>query len=265
MTYWKLSKCGLAFCMLVQAGAAFGGQDFNYFGTEIDYWHEKSAKKAEQPSAHSTPQKENATAAPDNNERFQWQKYLDPKNKEFFKEGDYTPPEPFMEIARNPSDTNLKLWFAYIDKRNQLSERLQARMKEYLEKNGAALADPGKEYVKTKLAALPKTAPDAKRYWFRMYFDSHCPHCKRMFGTLEELRSRGYYVEAKQVDSDTRAVEATSIATQRATPEEVRKLKIESVPFLLVFDEQRKAMYPLHGYQSVASVFEAIRQGGAVN
>ena len=59
---------------------------------------------------------------------FKWSNYLDPKNDEFFKEGSYTPPKPFMELARNPSDKNIGNWIAYNKKKNALNQRLQLRM-----------------------------------------------------------------------------------------------------------------------------------------
>ncbi|MGK5087099.1 hypothetical protein WDW86_06040 [Bdellovibrionota bacterium FG-2] len=211
---------------------------------------------------------------------FNWNQYLDPKNKEFFKEGDYTPPEAFMEIVRNPTDENLKLWFAYNDKKNQLSDRLQARMKEYIEKYpgaklpgnlggppsgqlGGQLENTGRSYLQAKANALPKAEPDAKRFRFRMYFDSHCPHCKKMFGTLTELQERGFMVEARQVDNDPRGLEGLSIPAVRATPDELREKSIQNVPLLLVGDLTNKTVYRIPGYQSVSSIFQTIAsQGG---
>jgi len=189
---------------------------------------------------------------------FPWHQYLDPKNKEFFKEGDYTPPEPFMEIVRNPTDSNLKMWFDYIAKKNELSSRLSARMQEYLSKNGMTVPAVEKERITTRLTNLPKSAPDAKRFRFRLYFDSHCPHCKRMLGTMTELQTHGYFVEALQVDQDNHALTGITIPVEQVSVSEMKDKNIQSVPVLLVGDLAKKAVYRINGYQSTAQVLSAL-------
>ena len=274
MKYSRLNDLALAFALLciavavaLTARVSNAGAEFDYFGGDIDYWHEAkpkpnaSAEQKIQP-ALGTTRKPDPEATPGSPDHFSWNKVLDPRNKEFFKEGDYTPPEAFMEIVRNPSDSNLKLWFAYNEKKNQLSERLQVRMKEYMAKNSVSLDDTGRAYLQTKASALPKTEPDTKRFRFRMYFDSHCPHCKKMFGTLAELQSRGFMVEARQVDNDPRGIENLPVLVERATPGEIKEKNIQSVPLLLVGDLTKKAVYRMTGYQSVSSIFKTISQGG---
>ena len=112
-------------CLLSPASAQ--SDEVQYFQRGIDFWHDSvpdpKAKPAGAPPSSSPPLvgKQSPTqdaAAGDQTKggslsggAFPWHQYLDPKNKEFFKEGDYTPPEPFMEIVRNPTDANLKRWF----------------------------------------------------------------------------------------------------------------------------------------------------------
>ena len=267
----KLAVIPAILCLVISvflaARPSLAATDFDFFGTDIDYWHDskakhKSAVEKKDQLALPSETKTNHDSAPESADRFSWTKVLDPKNKEFFKEGDYTPPEAFMEIVRNPTDANLKLWFAYNEKKNQLSDRLQARMKEYMEKNTVKLNDTGRAYLESKASALPKSEPDAKRFRFRMYFDSHCPHCHRMFGTLSELQAKGFYVEARQVDSDSRGLEGLSVPAQRASPGEIKEKDIKSVPLLLVGDLEKKAVYRLTGFQTLASIFKAINDHG---
>jgi glutaredoxin len=189
---------------------------------------------------------------------FPWHQYLDPKNKEFFKEGDYTPPEPFMELVRNPSDQNLKMWFHYIERKNELSARLQARMQEYLAKNGASVPAEGRDVMMKRVAALPKSPPDSKRFVFRMYFDSKCPHCKRMFETLSELQRIGFYVDARQVDSDPKGLQGLPVPAKRAEEAEIKSQKITGVPLLLAGDLKTKTAYRIQGYQTVSQVLGAL-------
>ena len=104
------------------AAAAAAETAFDYFGSDINYWPSALAPGPISSPANPVPReadgKSSAVAPP-----FDWDKFTNPKNREFFKEGDYTPPEPFMEIVRRPTDENLTRWFAYIEKRNELSRR----------------------------------------------------------------------------------------------------------------------------------------------
>ena len=86
-----------------------------------------------------------------------------------------------------------------------------------------------------------------------------------MFGTLAELQSRGFMVEARQIDNDPRGLENLPIPAQHAAPEEIREKNIQSVPLLLVGDLSKKTVYRLTGFQSVSSIFKAIPEGGATN
>ena len=243
-------------------------EDFQFFQGEIDYWKDKKPATSQAPvipqgakPSTSSNEKPEDEASPDG--PFPWAKYLDPKNKEFFKEGDYTPPEPFMEIVRNPSDRNLKLWFSYMDKKNELSTRLQIRMQEYVQRQGISIEPQVRESVNARIAALPKSEPEAKRYRFRMYFDSHCPHCKRMFSTMESLQDRGFYVEGLQVDGNGKNLMQANFPTSPASPADLKSKDIQSVPQLFVGDMKKKIVFKLSGYQSVSDVYQAIQAAEA--
>jgi glutaredoxin len=220
--------------------------EFQYFGSDIDYWS-KNEPKTETVLESKAETKE----------AFPWRHYMDPARKEFFREGEYTPPEPFMEIVRNPSDENLRMWTAYIQKRNSLVSRLKERLLEYSQKTGTT-APEGKDYLKARAEKLPEMSEDKNRFRFRMYFDSKCPHCKRMFSTLEALQTQGFYVEALQVDNDPSAIRGLPIPVRKASREDVQEKGIKSVPYLLVGDLKNRAVYALSGYQSVASIARAI-------
>ncbi len=259
--YSMLLELG-AIILMATSSTAIADDSINFFDGGIDYWSKpKSLQKIEAPKT-STPKSD--SKLPDENasstQGFEWKKYMDPKHKEFFKEGDYTPPETFMEVVRNPTDQNIKMWFAYIDKKNELANRLQSRVREYMQKANPALTAESKQILNTRVAAVPKADPDSKRFRFRMYFDSHCPHCKRMMKTMEELQLRGFFVEGRQVDDDPKGIAGLTFPTARATPGEIAKKEIQSVPVLLIGDLKKKSVYRLSGYQSLQSVFNAIAQ-----
>jgi hypothetical protein len=183
-------------------------------------------------------------------EPFDWKKHLDEKNDEFFREGEYIPPAPFMEVARDPSDANIKLWIAYIDKKNRLAERLRSRIAEF--------STTSKESVPKQLAAervraieSTRSSFDPSRFRVRTYFDSKCPHCMRMLVTLKQLQDMGVLVEALQIDRDRSENARFPLATAFADPADVKKQGIQSVPLTLVADLKNKTVLnPISGFKS---------------
>ena len=113
-----------------------------------------------------------------------------------------------------------------------------------------------------KKAEKQKISFDPSRYRIRMYFDSKCLHCKRMFNTLLELQSRGIYVEALQIDNTTFKKSQFPLPIQKATKSEVKKHNIKSVPFTLIADLKRKVLYPpVRGFQSVSQITTLLKKG----
>lgn len=239
-----------AFLLLLPIVATAG--ELSYFDSKIDFWGEKKdavnkAATIEQP----------ATA----DGKFPWKTYLDPKNKEFFKEGDYTPPEPFMEIARNPTDENIKQWFDFMKKKNELAQRLDVRVREYLVKNGQAQAAPPSAVVPERRVAEPAAPLDPARFKVRMYFESTCPHCRRMFGVLKRLQDEGVEVHALQIDRGPVPEDEKVVPIAVATPEDIKKHGINGVPFLVIADTKRKALLPaiqgFHDFEEVMALLKS--------
>ncbi len=260
----NIAKSAKYFILMLTALTAHA-EDFQYFNGQINFWNEKPPTKST-PAPQSTAPKGDQTPSTDSaatEGAFPWAKYLDPKNKEFFKEGDYTPPEPFMEIVRNPTDQNLKLWFSYMDKKNELSTRLQTKMQEYMQRKGLTIEPQARESMNQRVASLPQIEPEAKRYRFRMYFDSHCPHCKRMFSTMTALQERGFFVEGLQVDGSKGNILQLSFPTAAARPEDLKSKGVQSVPQLFVGDMKKKIVFRLSGYQSLSDVYQAIASAEA--
>ncbi len=227
-----------------------------YFDSKIDFWNEKPSSK----ETSATPS--NVTEKSDG--KFPWKTYQDPKNKEFFKEGDYTPPEPFMEIARNPTDDNIKQWFELMKTKNELQANLQLRMQEYMAKNGEMNSIPVKEpqpRVPLPQKTKSSTAPlDTTRFRVRMYFESTCPHCKRMFGVLKRLQDNGYEVEALQVDGGPVPSSEKIVPIGKAEPDDLKKHGIKGVPYLLIADTKRKALLPaIEGYHDFGEVMQLLK------
>lgn len=233
-------------------------EEVSFHTGKIDYWEKKEeAPKSviEKPSDIPEVRPEAKSQQPP----FDWNKTLDPKNDEFFKEGDYTPPAPFMEVARNPNDENIRLWHAYIEKKNLLAARLDARLREYEAKNqnpGAQIPERAPNAVQAP--KTQETARDPSRYQFRLYFDSECPHCQRMMLTMKELAQKGYAVEAKQIDDKPFSGPGLPFAFTKASKAEIKQHGISSVPFLLVGDLKKKSVYKMSGFKTVSSIFEEV-------
>ena len=171
-----------------------------------------------------------------------------------------------MEIARNPSDDNLKQWFDYIRKKNELSSRLQARMQEYLAKNQPS-SDIGiqSSYKEPSLKVdrLRRVAKnveiDPKRFRLRMYFESTCPHCRRMLGVLKRFSDQGYEVQALQIDDGPVPIAEKIVPILKADRRDLKAHGIKGVPFLLIADTKRKALLPaIEGYHEYSEIVEML-------
>lgn len=219
-----------------------------FFGSAIDYWAYPGGGEM----AKDQPEPEDKRSA------FPWEKYLDPKNDEFFKEGNYVPPEPFMELARNPSHENIRHWFSYIEKKNEVAKRLQQRLQAYATKSHPHIVLPEKE-VKEGRAVQAESIQDPRRFRFRLYFDSHCPHCERMMATMESLKNMGFAVELRQVDDgNLRATRMPAIPV-KASRKEVSDQRVPAVPFLLIADLEKKTVYRLSGFQTVDEILGKLK------
>jgi hypothetical protein len=241
-------------------------REVSFFSSNIDYWatagvpqQAPTPEKGEIPE--KTIEKKGRSAEQDSQAKtFEWKNYLDANSTDFFREGDYTPPEPYMELVRNPTDRNISMWFAYMGKKNALAERLSKRMEEYAMTHGTAMPREATEAVMEKARSLPVASDDFERYRFRMYFDSTCPHCKHMFETLNELQDRGYFVEARQLDSGSTEHLNSHVAITAAAPGEAKRLNISSVPFLLVGDLKSKKVFKQSGYASAVDVLAKVHE-----
>ncbi len=218
---------------------------FNYFEKRIDYFSEETPK----PLSKSHDKAESAP-------RFDWQKFMNPANVEFFKEGDHVPPEPFMEVARNPTDENLKMWIGYVEKKNKVASHFQERMADFLKiNNKPAVAKP-----EQLPRPLDVETTDTQRFQFRLFFDSSCPHCKNMFPTMKELRTAGFKVDGRQTDDQTLNFETAGFEFEKAKKDELLKHQIQSVPLLLIADRQSKQVQKISGFLNTQEVLQKLKQ-----
>ena len=223
---------------------------FDYFNNTIDYWQKKhSIEVPKKPNA--TPQEKENPMQP--KPEFDWSKHMDPKNDEFFQEGDHTPPAPFMELARNPTDENIKRWFTMIEMKNQMMERMHISMTNYLQKNQTKLNTEEKDLISLHTNKISPQNLDVKRFRFRLYFESSCPHCHSMMATMKDLQELGYYGELRQVDKN-RPNFSLPFTVSQASPEELKTRQITSWPVLFIADTDKKLIYRVNGYQTTEQI-----------
>lgn len=233
--YYLFFLLGILFCPQTYA--------FDYFGNRIDYWgSEKPSTEANSPQSK-----------PKGNSKFDWDTYSNPENPEFFKEGNHVPPEPFMELARNPTDENIKNWMEMIETKNKLMKRLHSHMADYIKRNGDKLKPEEKSVLIGKTNEIPQVPADVNRFRFRLYFDSSCPHCERMMVTIKDLQGMGYYVEARQIDR-RKPTYPIPVASTLASEQEVKARKIQSWPVLFVGDTAKQLVYRIQGYQDTQTI-----------
>lgn len=269
--FWSRSLAALALA-LVTVGRVAGAGDFHYFSNpDLDFWRSGASPTNKEVNSSPVPAMPRVPRAA--GEIFPWKKYLDPKNDDFFREGNYTPPAPFMEIARDPSDENITNWFRYLEMKNQILARLQTKLTAYAASHPRPLLSLSPEAAAAMSQAAPLIAqaaahvnpgsaplPDAKRYRLRLYFDSHCPHCEHMIATtIHELAAMGFWIELRQVDRDERARARIPFSVQPASPEELKRYGIERVPILLVGDLKAHSYFKMQGDQTAQSVLTALQ------
>ena len=233
--------------ILLTGLAAESSMAFDYFTEPIDYWDKKvedGGNEKKSSSKHPTP-------------KFDWSKHLDPEQDNFFKEGNHIPSGPFMELARNPSDENIRLWFELIKRKNTLMARLQKRVSEYAAKNNSTGQSTAVQTLAKSTSSHFANAPDPKRFRFRLYFESSCPHCKDMMKTMQDLSQLGYYVEVKQIDQKQPGY-PVPFPIRAASARELKERNIESWPVLFVADTSKKQVIRINGFHPTASVISAL-------
>jgi len=255
-------KYGLIMILAIIPCVSFA--ELQFFNKSINYWDQQNQDIKPAPQNQKTKPKERVSKT------FPWHKYHDPKYKEFWKEGEHSTPAAVAETARVVSDKdstdkqkriaieNYKKW---IQIKNELHENFTKALINYSGDKTNKLPPESREYLKIKEHNLEKASFDNEKIAFTMYFRSTCPQCKRMFGTFKELHEKGFYVEAKQVDTGRLKNMKVPYAIIPASKQEVQKLSdqgITGVPFTLIFIGGKQVI-PVQGYKSTTQIYDIIK------
>ncbi len=233
-------------------------QAFDYFDEGINYWDDEESVKIHE----SVQKKDNVDTG--NTSNFKWKDYLDTNNPEMFREGNHTPPIPFLYTGNNPTDENIELLLKYVKKKNEFISQFQNKIADYQRRKNGRSPLARKALASNTLKAI-NIAQSSKAIWFLMYYESSCPFCKKMFGVLKDLQSRGYYVEGKQIDSDPKGLTGRPVRVSLANKEEVKKLNIKGVPLLLVLNKSNKTQIKIQGFHTIEKINEAVKGTWNIN
>ncbi len=230
--------------IFIVIGSPSSKAEINFFNSEIDFWSNQKSKKTK--------------VVNKSKKEFDWEKYKNVENDEFFKEGNHIPPKPFMEVARRPTESNIKNWLEYIQNKNDIQRRFLTALRKYKSSmNLEPKAIQVLEQKETQLLPVPLTQ---KKISVTTYFLTTCPACKRMFKTLEALQKKGVYVEAIQIDSDKEMKRGVSVPVYKANKKEKDGLIKAGigVPYSIVRIGNKA--FPLSGYHTVSSILSVVNK-----
>ena len=190
---------------------------------------------------------------------FEWSRYQDPKNPEFWDDGgDYVAPRPLREAIANPTSQNLEAYLAWQAKRLEIVAAFDAKLAQ------SAVASLGKQLPALAAAAAPASVEDEARAkastirWQEIdllyFYQSSCPHCIAAKEQVESLARRGVRVTFIQLDAGEQPpLHRRSVPYTRAHSDQFR---ITATP-TWVF-RRRSASARLQGAQSEGELLTQI-------
>ena len=188
---------------------------------------------------------------------FEWSRYQDPKNPEFWDDGgDYVAPRPLREAIANPTSQNLEAYLAWQAKRLDVVAAFDAKLAQ------SAVASLGKQLpalaAGTAAAALEGEAKASPIRWHELdllyFYQSSCPHCIAAKEQVEGLARRGVRVTFIQLDAGEQPpLHRRSVPYTRAHSDQFR---ITATP-TWVF-RRRSASARLQGAQSEGELLTQI-------
>lgn len=173
-------------------------------GQDIDYWSEGKQVKPFIPQARPVTEKQSSLLPSGSLIRqrdalpFDWKKYEDPKNPEFWDDGgDYVAPRPLREAVANPSQENLEKYAEWQARR----VAVLAEFNRKLLLQNAAQKDSRISEKKTR-SEQSRTQLNFREVQLLYFYQSSCPHCQAAKAQVEELRRKGVHVTFIQLDTE---------------------------------------------------------------
>ena len=211
---------------------------FSFYDSGINYWPSEERQIEKKLDKKSVEKKD---------DKFDWKKALDPNNDEFYRQGNHMPPAAMVEAMKNPTDQNIKRYFELEEKRERkLSQFIKKSNKYRLKKLERELSKLSKPKIRKN--SFYNARELRSKYRIRMYFDSNCPHCKRMHQNLLKLQRDGFTVDLVQIDDGVNPLQG--IKSRKIAKGEGSAIKLFNggVPYTLIFNRKTKKMKSLRGF-----------------
>lgn len=184
---------------------AEGTRDVRFFdGQDIDYWNEGKQVKPFVPQARPLVEKPHPLLPSGSLIRqrdalpFDWTKYEDPKNPEFWDDGgDYVAPRPLREAVANPTQENLEKYADWQARRVAVLAEFNRKL--ILQNSTQKVASSSAKQTRSVESRSPLNLKEVQLLYF---YQSSCPHCQAAKAQVEELRRKGLSVTFIQLDSD---------------------------------------------------------------
>ena len=229
---------------------------FSFYETDIDYWPEKAKVEEVQRTEEKKIVEEKSNKEEMN--RFDWEKVSDPDNDEFYRQGDHMPPAALVEAMKNPSDQNLKRYFDLKEKRERKLQEFTQRSEKYrLKKLEKALSKM--EKVQVNKNKFYNAREIRSKYKIRMYYDSNCPHCKRMYQNLITLQKDGFSVDAIQIDKGPNSFSKIKSRRLRDGEGKLVGLYQGGTPYTLILNSKTNKVSSLRGYVSLSKLTDILK------
>lgn len=220
------------------------------FDSPISYFDEDKSEGKKQ-KIEKEAKKESGKDTDKKSRKFNWNLYLNEDNDEFFKEGNYIPPAPFMEAMRKPTRRNILFFEEWKNKRNRLLSRYNKERNRILGLKGRKVG------IKTNNEEVYN---GLRKYRIIFYFSATCSACKRMFNVMNRLVDNGVYVEAVRVDKVNSTVTGLKIPWSPLSVKEYSLIKKSRVPLLMIFDDELQKAFKIVGAKSAKEILAIIQQ-----
>ena len=134
---------------------------------------------------------------------------------------------------------------------------MNEKMSDYLKRN-SHLKSTEKQFIEKQVrqqkSKVASQSIDFRRFQFRMYFASSCPHCRKMMDELIKLQDMGFYIELRQIDDDKSYARGLPFIVHKASQAELKEKKIEAWPVLFIGDQKKKLVYRINGFHKAEDI-----------
>lgn len=188
----------------------------------------------------------------------EWKPYLNPKTREFWKEGNHTPDQGFLLFAKNPNSIkHAKLWLL----RMETKAKILGLMQKTVEKAQAQMFRDGlledryfEFQAKSKRKLVSKNFKKFKDLEFYFIFSPTCPHCKDLSKKMSRFPNVWPLQVGKGKLKNFQGMNKTVFANQ----ETIKKYNPGGkVPVVVLFNKKIKKAIRLVGNRNIKDYVDA--------